>query len=170
MNGKRLIVGVCAMLALAVLLTMPTASAGGNGIVALANGSGQIHTGNPPELRTFSFTAQKDSAGGVNGQTEADSRSGDHRWHGTINCLNVSGNVATMSGVVTDITNPVPPYIVVGSNIQFQVIDNGHGANGTPDMISLTGFYGTGAGNNPGCTGTGTYAKIPIEGGNVTVH
>ena len=53
-------------------------------------------------------------------------------------CLNVVVNVATMSGVVTDITpGPGSPF-VVGSNIVFQVIDNGEGSNAPPDLISLT--------------------------------
>jgi hypothetical protein len=155
------------ILATALALSVGVTQAGGDGIVASANGSGQIYN---PELRTFTFTAQTDSSGVSRGQTEAFSRSGGIRWHGTLDCLSVSGNVATMSGVVTDISPSTPPFFVVGSNILFQVVDNGHGQSGTPDDISLTFFFGTGAGNNPGCTGFGTFATTPIAHGNVSVH
>ena len=78
------------------------------------------------------------------------------------------GNVATMSGVVTDITpGPGSPF-VVGSNIVFQMIDNGEGSNAPPDLISLTFFFGPGP-PQP-CTGLGIFATIPIEHGNVQVH
>lgn len=167
MNRRPLFLGfaVTAILVAALALNVGVTRAGGN--TALATGSGQIHN---PELRTFTFTARTDSSGVSSGQTEAFSRSGGIRWHGTLDCLSVSGNVATMSGVVTDISPSIPPFFVVGSNIQFQVEDNGHGQSGTPDEISLTAFFGTGAGNNPGCTVPQVFATIPIEHGNVTVH
>jgi hypothetical protein len=135
-------------------------------IVASATGSGQIHVNG--ELRTFTFNAETDSSGVTSGETEVKSRSGGIRWHGTLDCLNVVGNVATMSGVVTDIDPATPPAFVVGSNILFQVIDNGEGANAPPDLISLTFFFGIGP--PPGCTGFGIFANIPIEHGNVKVH
>jgi hypothetical protein len=135
-------------------------------IVASATGSGQIHVSG--DLRTFTFNAQTDSSGVTTGQTQAFNRNAGIKWHGTIDCLNVVGNVATMSGVVTDITPSIPPNFVVGSHILFQVIDNGEGNNAPPDLISLTFFFGTGT--NPGCTGFGIFATIPVEHGNVKVH
>ena len=135
-------------------------------VVASATGSGQIHVSG--DLRTFTFNANTDSAGVTSGQTEAFSRSAGIRWHGTIDCLNVVGNVATMSGVVTDISPAIPPNFVVGSNILFQVIDNGEGSRASPDLISLTFFFGPGT--PPGCTGFGVFATIPVEAGNVQVH
>ena len=103
-------------------------------IVASATGSGQIHVSG--DLRTFTFNAQTDSLGVTTGQTQGFNRNAGVRWHGTLNCLNVMGNVATMSGVVTDISPVTPPNFVVGSNIVFQVIDNGEGKNAPPDLIS----------------------------------
>jgi hypothetical protein len=137
-------------------------------VVESATGSGHIHVNG--ELRTFTFNASTDTSGVTTGQTQAFSRSSGFKWHGTINCLNVVGNVATMSGVVTDISPSTPPFFVVGSNILFQVIDNGSGKNAPPDLISLTFFFGPGSANNPGCTGFGVFANIPVEEGNVKVH
>jgi hypothetical protein len=154
-----------ATLAAALALSAGTASAAGNGIVASATGSGHIDvSGN---LRTFTFNAGTDSSGVTSGQTEAHCRNAGISWHGTIDCLNVLGNVATMSGVVTDISPVTPPFFDVGSHILFQVIDNGEGSNPPPDLISLTFFFGT---PDPGCTGFGVFATTPVEEGNVQVH
>jgi hypothetical protein len=156
-----------AVAALSAALLGPTAvQAGGNGVSAIATGSGQIHVAD--ELRTFTFNAQTDRLGVTSGQTQAVSRAAGRTWHGTIDCLNVEGNVATMSGVVTNISPETPPFFVVGSNIVFQVIDNGEGANAPPDLISLTFFFGPGP--SPGCTGFGVFATTPVELGNVQVH
>jgi len=154
---------VAAVAVSALLLT------GGSGVanaqvVASATGSGQIHVSG--DFRNFTFNAETDSSGVTTGQTEAFSRSAGLRWHGTIDCLNVVGNVATMSGVVTDISPVTPPFFVVGSHIIFQVIDNGEGANPPPDLISLTFFNGT---TDTGCVGFGVFATIPVEHGNVQV-
>ncbi len=159
---------VCIVTA-ALMLSVGNSPASGDGIVGLANGSGQIHVGSPPELRTFTFTAQTDSSGTTRGQQEIFNRSAGRRSHAELDCLSVSGNVATMGGVVTQIDPSTPPFFVVGNFILFQVIDNGHGQSGTPDEISLTFFFSTGS-SNPGCTGFGTFANIPVEHGNVTVH
>src|SRR5262249_38702222 len=105
--------------------------------------------------------------GVTRGETEAFSRSAGFRWHGTIDCLDIVGNVATMSGVVTDISPVSPPFLVVGSHILFQVIDNGEGSKAAPDLISLTFFNGT---FDTGCTGFGIFATIPVKHGNVPVH
>jgi hypothetical protein len=164
MTHKLFGTSVAALMVVALLLTVGSVVAVAQ-VVASATGSGQIHVSG--ELRTFTFNAETDSSGVTTGQTETKSRSSGLRWHGTLDCLNVVGNVATMSGVVTDINSTTPPF-VVGSNIVFQVIDNGEGANAPPDLISLTFFFGTGP--PPGCTGFGIFATIPIEHGNVKVH
>jgi len=137
-------------------------------VVASATGSGQIHVSG--DLRTFTFNAQTDSSGTTTGQTQAISRAGGIKWHGTLNCLSVVGNVATMSGVVTDISPATPPFFVVGSPILFQVIDNGEGSNPPPDLISLTFFFGTPPGTTCTAPGLGVFATIPVEHGNVQVH
>jgi hypothetical protein len=74
-----------------------------------------------------------------------------------------------MAGVVTDITPGLGDPFLVGNFIVFQVIDNGEGSNAPPDLISLTFFFPAGS-PNPGCTGFGVFATIPIEHGNVQVH
>jgi hypothetical protein len=136
-------------------------------VVASATGSGQFHVSG--DLRTFTFNANTDSSGVTTGQTQGFNRNAGIKWHGSISCLNVVGNVATMSGVVTDITPGLGDPFLVGNFILFQVIDNGEGTNAPPDLISLTFFFPAGS-PNPGCTGFGIFATIPIEHGNVQVH
>jgi hypothetical protein len=136
-------------------------------VVASATGSGHFRVSG--DLRTFTFNANKDSSGGTTGQTEGKNRNLNIKWHGTITCLNVVGNVATMSGVVTDITPGLGDPFLVGNFIQFQVTDMGEGNNAPPDLISLTLFFPVGT-TDPGCTVPQITATIPILDGNVQVH
>jgi hypothetical protein len=135
--------------------------------VASATGSGQIQVSG--DLRTFTFNANTDSSGVTTGQTQGNNRNSGIKWHGTLTCLNVVGNVATMSGVVTDITPGLGDPFLVGNFIQFQVIDMGEGQNAPPDLISLTLFFPVGS-SDPGCTVPQITATIPILHGNVQVH
>ena len=166
MARKVLGVSVPAITLAAVLLTLGSSVALAQ-VVASATGSGHFHVSG--DLRTFTFNANTDSSGVTTGQTQGFTRNAGVKWHGTLNCLNVVGNVATMSGVVTDITPGLGDPFLVGNFIVFQVIDDGQGQNAPPDLISLTFFFPAGS-PNPGCTGFGIFATIPIELGNVTVH
>jgi len=166
-DRRILSLSVAAVTLAALLLTI------GSGVVlaqvvASATGSGQFHVSG--DLRTFTFNANTDSSGVTTGQTQGNNRNAGIKWHGTITCLHVVGNVATMSGVVTDITTPgLGDPFLVGNFIQFQVIDMGEGNNAPPDLIALTLFFPTGS-TDPGCTVPQITATIPIEHGNVQVH
>ena len=103
MNRKLVISGASvATLLAAFVITVVPVHAQGKGIVAAASGSGQITIGD--DLRTFAFTAQRDSSNNTRGQAQLYNRNQDLRTHIAINCLSVSGNVATMSGTVTGST------------------------------------------------------------------
>src|SRR5260370_41296607 len=91
---------VAATTVAALLLTLGSGVALAQ-VVASATGSGQFHVSG--SLRTFTFNANTDSSGNTTGQTQADNRSAGIKWHGTLDCLNVVSNVATMSGVITHI-------------------------------------------------------------------
>lgn len=153
---------IATLLAIGAGMSAGTAIAG-NGIVASATGSGHITIGT--ELRTFSFTAETDSNNNSRGQAELFNRNSGTRLHMAVNCLNVAGNVATMSGTVTQ-DNLSGAF--VGDPVWFQVVDNGEGAGAPPDLISLVYiFFGP-----PGvpCTSPLVPASIPIQGGNIQVH
>jgi len=167
MNRRTLFLGfaVTAILIAAISLNVGMTNAQGTGITALSTGSGQITRGG--ELRTFSFTAQRDSSNNSSGQAELFNRASGVRIHMQLDCLNVAGNVATMSGKVTEANAAGSGFI--GNPAWFRVVDNGEGAGAPPDLISLVAvFFGS-----PGvpCTdGTVTPANIPIEDGNIQVH
>jgi hypothetical protein len=56
--------------------------------------------------------------------------------HMEIDCLNIIGNQATLSGTVTKVTGDAPPFIFEGQKAVFKVQDNGEGSDAPPDLIS----------------------------------
>ena len=131
----------------------------GDGVVHSATGSGHVQLGG--ELRTFSFNAVQRSDGSVTGQAQLQARLADNTTHVEIDCLNVVGNVAIVSGTL--------PSGVTGA---FAVEDNGEGGNAAPDRITL---LNTGPFFTPGICMFLTPAVVapfllPIEHGNVQVR
>jgi hypothetical protein len=98
-----------------------------------ANGHGNLTTSNG-ELRTFSFNAVQKKDGTVIGNATLQNRGLDSFLKIDINCLMVTGNIATMSGVVTHSDDPRGDF--KGLPAIFRVVDNGEGANSPPDLIS----------------------------------
>jgi hypothetical protein len=84
--------------------------------------------------------------------------------HASLNCLNVTGNTATMSGNVTYTNNPL---LTTFSAVNFSVQDNGDSASAPRDLISFTFF------DQPSpdftCLTTFFAPDMPIIGGNVRV-
>jgi hypothetical protein len=129
-----------------------------------ASGFGQIHLGLP--FRNFAFSATKQADGTVTGEAQLENRATGILAHIHIDCLNVLGNVAVMSGVVTYSTSESIP---VGSDTLFAVRDNGEGPNAPADEITLA-FFGLGI----PCTYITDPAQlalffVPIESGQIQV-
>jgi hypothetical protein len=115
-------------------------------------------------FRHFSFHARVKNNGSVQGNGVLTYVGGQRNIKFDIDCLEVNGNLAIMSGVVTR-DNQFPQN--VGLLCWFKVIDNGEGANAAPDQMSLY-FQGT----DPAvytCSNDYTVAIYDIEGGNVQV-
>jgi len=127
-----------------------------------ATGSGHITLNG--ENRTFSFTAKTDIDGTSSGEAQLQARQADNRLHMNIDCLVVSGNQATMSGTVTQSTDPA----FENSDFLFAVEDNGEGKKAPPDRLSLVFLFGTGSGVN--CQNTAIAPDTDIERGNIQVH
>lgn len=98
-----------------------------------ANGHGNTTAVND-ELRTFSFHAIQKKDGTVTGNMTLHNRGLDSFLKVDINCLLVTGNIATMSGVVTHSDDPRGDF--EGLPAIFRVVDNGEGENSPPDLIS----------------------------------
>ena len=85
------------------------------------------------------------------------------RLHFVIDCLNVQGNMATISGKLTKSTNPDlqdAPFLL-------RVVDNGEGKNATADQASpIAIFLGAQVST---CNDTVTAPLFAIQGGNIQV-
>ena len=131
-------------------------------VLASASGSGHILFATNNEFITFS--AMKQTDGTVSGTAVVHDVSAGVTAKIDVNCLNVVGNTATISGVVTSSSEPT----LVGFEGIFQVVDNGEGANAPPDFMSLANFYAVGTGSD--CTVPGEYDLVPLRSGNVQVR
>ena len=161
------------LVALAVgTLTLPLAAvAGGPSIVASATGSGHFQYPSPTggtALRTFSFEAHAYSDGTVSGNAQVKNRATDQTLNIHIDCLNVLGNIAVVSGIAWSATGPGNTN---GDDAIFAVEDNGQGAAAAPDKVTYA-YTGTGL----VCTGVHSPADLDpslfydVEGGNIQVH
>lgn len=108
-----------------------TATAGSAGPFASGHGN-LILEG---DLRTFSFHARELKSGRVIGSLALKNRELGIRAKAIINCLDIDGNQATMSGVITQVNGTDESFI--GDEILFRVEDNGEGSNNTTDRITL---------------------------------
>ena len=116
-------------------------------------------------FRHFTFNARVKMDGSIQGSGVLSYIGGVRNLGFDIDCLEVDGNLAVMSGVITR-DNQFPEN--VGLLGWFKVIDNGEGNNADPDQISLF-FNGT----NPetyDCANNFDVAIYEIEGGNVQVR
>ena len=116
-----------AAIAAATILSAATA-----GALPSATGSGQSLSAG--QLRSFSFSANRLPDGTARGEAQINARSLDAFAHIAIDCLQITGNVAHMSGTVVHTSDPT----VFGLNeyVHFAVQDNGEGAAAPPDKIS----------------------------------
>ena len=147
------------LLSIIALLAAAPIFGHGEGVVHSATGSGHMQLGG--ELRTFSFSAVERNDGSVTGQAQLQARLVDSTSHVEIDCLNVVGNVAIVSGTLDS-----------GITGAFAVEDNGEGGNAPPDRITL---LNTGPFFTPGICKFLTPAVVapfllPIEKGNVQVR
>lgn len=126
------------LIALVMATGIGTPAASADLAAQSASGFGQVHLGLP--FRNFAFSARKSSDGTVSGQAQLERNDTGLILHIGIDCLNVLGNVAVMSGVVTSSNSPLLP---VGADELFAVQDNGEGPNAPADELTLT-FSGLG--------------------------
>jgi hypothetical protein len=101
-----------------------------------ATGSGQYEfksDSGAKALRTFAFEASKASDGTVRGQAQVKNRATGQALHIRIDCLNIIGNIAVMSGTAVSATGPQNSD---GDAEIFAVEDNGQGVNAGPDLTT----------------------------------
>jgi hypothetical protein len=109
---------------------------------------------------TFTFNAVKHANGSVNGHLVYNLRAFDMQFQLAIDCFEIDGNRATLSGTVMSVSgDDVPAYIYPGIRASFSVQDNGKGGN--KDRISDV-VFGAQCGDD-----LDTY--LPVQG-NITVR
>jgi hypothetical protein len=168
---KRKIAASSVSLAL-LLAAMTVTSAGAGTVVQSAAGSGQFRftsDAGVTALRTFAFEATKTTDGGVSGQAQIDNRALAQRLQIRIDCLNVIGNIAVMSGTLTEAAGA---GISVGDTAIFAAQDNGEGAGASPDRVTRA-FDNTGlvcTDITPANVGLYTNLLNDVEAGNVQIH
>jgi hypothetical protein len=118
-------------------------------------------------FQNFSFHARENEDGSVTGSIEFNCRQPwSGRVHGTIDCMTIEGNQATMSGVVTH--SDIPGY-QPGRLFWFRVVDNGEGNNSAADQFS--DVWGLPEGYSLPCTESlpFNFDMFDIEHGNIQV-
>ncbi len=161
---RKLTYGAAGLGMAAVLIASPAGVARAHGAAPVASATAGYQMTYDGQERTVEFTAQRDSANNSRGQGHLFNHVTGTKLHFTIDCLNVSGNVATISGVITHSDVALYPE---GAPIWLRVVDNGEGRKSPPDLVSpLFAIYGAPV----ACTTSLFAAATPIEGGNVQVH
>jgi hypothetical protein len=156
----------------ATLAAAPRAAAAHENVTQSATGSGQFELTSDAgvsALRTFAFEANNTSNGSVTGQAQIDNRAVAQRLHIEIDCLNIIGNIAVMSGTLTHATGS---GISVGDAAIFGVQDNGEGAGASPDRVTRA-FENTGlvcTDITPANVGLYTHEFNDVQAGNVRIH
>ena len=127
--------------------------ASGHGTITLADGT----------TRQFSFHAREKNNGTIQGSGVLVYTAGQLNIHFDIDCLNIDGTLAIMSGTVTkDLTNPERE----GYDIWFRAQDNGEGNNADPDGLSLAFVVE----NLEDCSFDYGLNLLDVEGGNIQVN
>jgi hypothetical protein len=144
-------VASCLLLASIAWAAPPVHQASGGGTIAFND-----------SLETIAFTAQIDATGAVNGQAEFQLRDQSLTFHVVVDCLQVSGVNAWISGLISTSSDPAR----VGQRVLWQVQDNGQGNAASPDQVSLPVQF------NPlvSCQTQPTLPLVPWTNGNVQVR
>ena len=135
---------------LVVVVAVALLAAGGASaaVGASASGSGTALFGNT--IEHIAFSAQQVAGTAATGEAKINDASAGVRVDVDVNCLNVIGNYAIVSGVVR--TSSDEALVPVGSEAIFAVVDNGQGH--TRDSMSIANFY---------AVGTGVDCSVPSE-------
>jgi hypothetical protein len=130
---KRMRLLACVVLVVLIALNLTPAAAKGKGNPKATGGGTTVEGG---EKSTFVFNAVQHKNGSVNGHLVYHFREANFSFRMKIDCLNITGNQAILSGVVTKVSSSAFSYVFVGQRGVFVVIDNGQGKHASPDLIS----------------------------------
>ena len=144
--------------AVLLALSAEVAAADEPGIVASATGGYQAtYSG---RTRSIEFVATRDAKNNVKGQVQFNNLDTGTILHYDVTCLNIDGNVATMSGIAKTDSS------FAGESPYFwlRVVDNGQGRRATDFVSPLVSFD-----FDPGCLEAVYDPYIAINNGNIQV-
>jgi hypothetical protein len=145
---KRLLAAVVIALALTAGAAAATS--------ASASGSGTVKFGNT--IEHIAFSARQIAGTEATGEARINNASAGVRVHVDVNCLNVIGNYAIVSGIVTESSDP--ELVAVGWQAIFAVVDAGEGR--PRDFASIANFYEVGTGVD--CAVPSEFDLVPVNG------
>ena len=144
---------LCALASIAALARDDEHSAQGNALIQFG-----------PNQEQISFRAESEDGTTVaEGRADVRDITAGVEVRIDVNCLNVQGNVATISGIVVRSSDQA--RVPVGFEGIFQVVDGGGKA---PDFMSLANFFEVGVGAD--CNAPGEFDLVPVQKGNVRVR
>ena len=123
---------------------------------ASASGSGTALFGNT--IEHIAFSAQQVAGTAAVGEATINDVSAGVRVNVDVNCLNVIGNYAIVSGTVRTSSNEA--LVPVGSEAIFAVVDTGQGS--ARDFMSIANFYAVGTGVD--CSVPSEFDLVPAHG------
>jgi hypothetical protein len=138
------------------VIALATAAGAAAAVFGSASGSGTVLFGNT--IEHIAFSAQQIAGTEATGEATINDISAGVRVHVDVNCLNVIGNYAIVSGIVTQSSDPA--LVPVGSQAIFAVVDAGEGR--TRDFASIANFYAVGTGVD--CTVPSEFDLVPVNG------
>jgi hypothetical protein len=143
---------------LVIVVAVMLLAAGGASpaLAASASGSGTALFGNT--IEHIAFTAQQVTGTTAIGEAMINNASAHVRVHVDVNCLNVIGNFAIVSGIVR--TSSDEDLVPAGWQAIFAVIDNGPGRD--RDFMSIANFYTVGTGVD--CSVPSEFDFVPANG------
>ena len=128
---KRRISITLTIILVAAIASIYSISVGAFGNGPSASGSAHVQFAEN-EFRHLSFNAVTHSDGSVTGHITLHNRLTNGVVFVDVDCISISGNVATISGVIPSAN--FEPYI--GQTGYLRIVDNGQGANAAPDRTS----------------------------------
>ena len=139
-----------------VAVTLVAAGGASAAVGASASGSGTARFGNT--IEHIAFSAQQVAGTAAVGEATINDASAGVRVTVDVNCLNVVGNYAIVSGIVR--TSSDEAAVPVGSQAIFAVVDSGQGQG--RDFMSIANFYAVGTGVD--CSVPSEFDLVPASG------
>lgn len=119
-------------------------------------------------FEAYSLSAIRHANGAVTGEVQIRSAiNGGFKIHGEVACFTIVGNSARLAAKVTKSTNP---NVAPGAYLFWSLVDNGEGANHSPDLSTQFFLADQVLASYHCSTGVTPLTFFPVMRGNLQVH